>query len=695
MGVDIGGTFTDVVVMGPHGGDLRHLKFLSSRTDPGSAIVEAFAGLSNNGVSPSDVGLLLHGTTVITNAIIARELAPTALVTTDGFRDVLEIGRHWRQELYDPFMTPPEPLVTRSFRFEVPERMDARGNELQPLDRKQAARVIEELRSAGIEAVAVVFLHSYRNPAHEQEMAALLREKDNWVICCSSDLSREIREVERTSTTVLNAALVPLAERYISKLESRLENAGADCHLYITQSNGGALPKQIARQRPVALALSGPVAGVVACCNIGRATGQRSIISLDMGGTSTDVAVISNLEPRYTTELNIGGLPVRLPSIQIHSIGAGGGSIASVDPNGGLKVGPESAGSQPGPACYDRGGTRPTVTDCQLILGRLSENAALAGSIRLRNDLARRAVLGHLAKPLGLSIEAAAAGVIEVVNASMEGAVRVALRDHGDDPREFALVAFGGAGAMHAAELARKLEIKTVIVPPHPGTLSALGVLLSDIRLDFSRTEMHRSGEVGLAADFARNFDRLEAEARAEIDADDALRTLPARFERSCDVRYRGQAYEVNVPVTGGALSDRVLAAALAEFHHRHEQIYGFSNPRDTCEFVTFRLAVCIPLQRPLAKHGPSEAKASGNERKVFLPDLGFTPVSVRDRHTLSPGDRIKGPAIVHELDATTLIPDFAAATVDPHANVILSIDGNGRGRQLTDTSCRDAGRNG
>ena len=521
VGVDIGGTFTDVVAVDAEGGARHHLKVPTSRSDPASGFVQGLEALEAEiGVRPNQLRLLLHGTTLATNAIIERRLAPTALVTTEGFRDVLEIGRHWRAELYDPFLQYPGPLVSRELRFEVRERIDAAGAVVEPVDRESSANLVQQLEDANVEAVAVVFLHSYRNPAHEEEITAQLRATNGWYVCCSAELSRELREYERTSTTVLNAALMPLIDSYLTRLETGLAAAGSTASLFVTQSNGGALTPAAARARPVTLALSGPVAGVVACSQLGRVLGRGNLICFDMGGTSADVSIISDFEPRMSSELTIGELPMRLPAVHVHSIGAGGGSIASLDAGRALRVGPQSAGSEPGPACYARGGTAPTVTDCQLLLGRLTEQFPLAGRLGLDRELAKSA-LEPLADELEMPIDDAAAGVVEVVNAAMEGAVRVALRSRGDDPRDFALVAFGGAGPLHAAELARRLSIDTVIVPPHPGTLSALGLLTADVRLDFAVSELRRSDEPELAHALVAAFESLAAQAESEVAGDE------------------------------------------------------------------------------------------------------------------------------------------------------------------------------
>lgn len=676
VGVDIGGTFTDVVAVDAQSGTLYHLKVPSSRSDPAAGFVQGLEALEAEiGVQPHELRLLLHGTTLATNAIIERRLATTALVTTEGFRDVLEIGRHWRGELYDPFLEYPPPLISRELRFEVKERIDAHGDVVEPVDPESAASMVAQLENANVEAVAVVFLHSYRNPTHEDEIAEQLRTTNGWYVCGSAELSRELREYERTSTTVLNAALMPLIDSYLTRLESGLESAGSTASLFVTQSNGGALTPAAARARPVTLALSGPVAGVVACSRLGRTIGRGNLICFDMGGTSADVSIISDFEPRMSSELTIGDLPMRLPAVHVHSIGAGGGSIASLDAGRALRVGPQSAGSEPGPACYGRGGTAPTVTDCQLVLRRLTEQFPLAGRLGLDFELASSA-LEPLADELEISINDAAAGVIEVVNAAMEGAARVALRSRGDDPRDFALVAFGGAGPLHAAELAHRLSIDTVIVPPHPGTLSALGLLTADVRLDFAVSELHRSDEQDLPATLLAAFESLAAQAKSEVEGDEQLRSRTYSSTHSCDVRYRGQAYEVNVPVEIDLVRTGETAAIFESFHELHRQAYGFSSPADECEVVTMRLVATVGIDKPPLDQTPAlRDRGASSTRSVFVPGEGFVDAAIYERSDLVPGVAIRGPAVIHQADSTTLVPSYAEAMVDPFSNLLLSID--------------------
>jgi N-methylhydantoinase A len=677
VGVDIGGTFTDVVAVDAVNGRLHYLKVPSSRDDPASGVIEGLNALyAEAELAPGDVRLLLHGTTLATNAIIERRLARTGLVTTRGFADVLEIGRHWRTDLYDPFIDQPEPLVPRRLRLEVDERLSADGTELRPLRSEDGSRIVEELASHDLEAVAVVFLHSYRDPRHEEEMTELLRASGTAFVCGSAELSREVREYERTSTTVLNAALMPLVDEYLSRLERDLARSSTEAALFVTQSNGGALTPRAARARPVSLALSGPVGGVVACVEIGRRIGVENLIGFDMGGTSTDVSIISSLEPRFATELLVGEVPVRLPSVQVHSIGAGGGSIASVDLGGALSVGPASAGSDPGPACYGRGGTSPTVTDCQLVLGRLTEEFRLAGRLGIQPALASEAIEREISSKLEMTVEDAAAGVIEIANAAMERAIRVALRDRGDDPRDFALVAFGGAGPLHVAELARRLAIAKVIVPSHPGTLSALGFLAADVRLDFAASEIIRNDDPGLETALTSTFDALESRAREELHADRRNGTPGIRFERACDIRYLGQAYEVTVPMTNSQADGSGLSAVFQRFHELHERAYAFSSLEDPCEIVTFRLSAVVPLEKPrLDRFESTGAGVPFGIRAVFMPGDGLVEAPVYDRDHLPTGTRVDGPAVIHQIDATTLLPGFAAAEVDAEGNLVVTIE--------------------
>jgi N-methylhydantoinase A len=676
VGVDIGGTFTDVVAVNVATHDTRYLKVASSRTDPASAVIRGVEALRDEeGIQPADLRLVLHGTTLATNAIIERKLARTALVTPKGFKDVLEIARTWRSDLYNPFFDQAAPLVSRELRFEADERMSASGKVVKALEPDEIARVVDAVRASGVDAVAVAFLHSYVDPSQEELLTAALRRENGWFVCGSAELLRELREYERTATTVLNVALMPLIDAYLTRLERGLQEAGADVSLFISQSNGGAQTPELARERPVSLALSGPVAGVVALGELARSLDRGELIGLDMGGTSTDVSLISGFEPRYTTQLSVGDLPVRLPSIEINAIGAGGGSLASVDAGGTLRVGPESAGSDPGPAAYGAGGTRPTVTDSQLMLGRLSGGFALAGRLSLDRELAAAAIEQHVGEPLGLDAPAAAAGIVQVTNASMERAVRVTLRARGDDPRDFALVAFGGAGPLHACELARDLNVSMVIVPNHPGTLCAAGLLQADVRLDFAASELRRSDGDGLVETLNRVFDELAVRARERFEADPRLDASALQLQRTCDVRYLGQAYDVAVPVPDGEIDTAAVDSVLAGFHERHQRAYAFSSPDEPCEFVTFRVTAVMALEKPpssiSAGYGPVEPV---EQRPAYELGVGFQVTPVFDRPSLPIGHVVRGPAIVQQKDATTWIPSYASAEVHESGNLIIAV---------------------
>jgi len=670
VGVDIGGTFTDLVGMNELTGEQIHLKVDTTPAAPSDGFLVALERFCSRArVERDSIRLIVHGTTLVTNAIIERRISPTALVTTKGFKDVLEIGRHWRNNLYDPLLEVPQPIVPRSLRLEVEERLDAQGHVIQHLDLAEVDAVLDTLEQAEVEAVAVAFLHSYANTANEEEFVELLQARfgDRLNVCTSSRLSQEPREYERTATTVLNAALMRLVDDYLSMLETRLGEAGGRAALYITQSSGGAFTPAIARKRPINLVQSGPAAGVTGCLEVGRLLGERSLIAFDMGGTSTDVALIEDGAPRLAMELTVGEIPVRTPSVRIHSIGAGGGSIAWVDEAGALRVGPHSAGSVPGPACYARGGIEPTVTDCHLVLGRLSDKRPLAEFLTLDEQLARQAVRSHLADPLGFSIEEAAQGVIDIVNAAMEGAIRVVLRERGDDPRSFALLAFGGAGPLHAVELASRLSVATVIVPLRPGTLSALGLLSSDLRQDFSLTRVIRASEPNAADSLAEALTDLEHIAREQTAGLGGFDWDLSAHDVRCDVRYVGQAYEVTVPLKAAKGAHRRLQAVVSDFHKLHERAYAFANPDEPCEVVTHRLTLTTQLvsgrlSQTTTVRSPAVQQPSATT-SVFY-DHRSLECAEWARDELRPDSAISGPAIVHQSDATTFIPPGATAAV-------------------------------
>ncbi|HLZ58351.1 MAG TPA: hydantoinase/oxoprolinase family protein, partial [Ktedonosporobacter sp.] len=568
-GVDTGGTFTDIVLL--QEGKMTVHKVLSTPDDPSRSIISGLQGSD----ALNGLRVLVHGSTVATNAVLERKGAMTGLITTAGFRDVLEIGRQTRPKLYDMRVQKIPPLVPRTRRLEVTERLNERGEVLIPLDESSVEAALKMLQEAGVEAVAISLLFSFANPEHEQQVAAFIRSTGLYV-SASCEVLPEFREYERTSTVVLNAYVGPLIDRYLARLERTLPEA---CTLRIMQSNGGSISSAMARREAARTLLSGPAAGVVGAAFVAQASGYTRIITLDIGGTSTDVALVDEVMTE-TTEGKIGGYPTKLPMIDIHTVGAGGGSIAWFDAGGVLRVGPTSMGADPGPAAYGRGGQEATVTDAHVVLGRLLPEAFLSGSMQLEPERAL-AVVSRLAQRLETSEEEAASGIIRVVNANMEAAIRVISVERGCDPRHFTLVAFGGAGPLHACELAAALRIPRVLIPATPGVLSALGMLLADTLKDYVRTIMVPAEESQKLVN--STLAELEEIGRRDL----AREGIPAEqivIEPSLDLRYVGQSYELNIPFEGD------MVDASAAFHRAHERRFGYSDPNERIQVVNVRL---------------------------------------------------------------------------------------------------------
>ena len=656
VAIDTGGTFTDCVWV--ENGRLRMLKVFSTPDDPSQAIVEA---LQRTGLGSALV--LLHGTTVGTNSLLQRRGARVAFVTTEGFEDSIQIGRQARPKLYDFFFDPVEPLVPPGLRFGVGERTACDG---QVLDRPSAAelrRLRNVVEESGAEAVAVSLLFSFVNPENERAaakaLAGLSHGENEVPLSLAHVVLPEFREYERASTVVVNAYLQPLMQRYLENLSERLEAQRGKAAVFIMQSSGGITSLATAATEPVRTVLSGPAGGVVGAAAVGRRSGFERIISFDMGGTSTDVALVEG-KPRASNEAEVAGLPVRVPMLDIHTVGAGGGSIARLDAGGALRVGPLSAGADPGPICYGKG-EEPTVTDANLLLGRLPADKFLGGEFALDVERTRQLVKNWLEKnQSSLSVEQFAAGVVRVVNATMEKAVRVVSIERGYDPRDFTLLAFGGAGGMHACELAVALGIPRVLLPPLPGALSAYGILVSDIVKDYSRTVLWRVVGKLPQANLRREFEGFEREARAAFRAE-KWAGIP-HFERSLDVRYRGQGYELNVPFSGDALG---------RFHREHQRRYGYSRPEREVEIVTLRLRAHLASPKAPAAGGgtPSEGKP---ERRPVLFDGRKVATPLYERGTLAPGRVYRGPAIVVEYGATTVVPPGFRFRQDHSGSLIM-----------------------
>lgn len=644
LAVDTGGTFTDLVLL--EDGAVRTLKVPSTPADPAQAVLDGIAALLDRGDGEGRSFVLLHGSTVATNALLERNGARVVLVTNEGFEDVIEIGRQNRPQLYALVGHRAPPLVAREDRLGIAGRLDPRGEEVQPLDADALAGLAHAVRERGADAVAVCLLHSYADPAHERAVAEALADLDV-PVSVSSALIPEFREFERTSTTVVNAYVAPVMSGYLGRLA---REAGAE-RVSIMGSSGGTLPVERARREPVHTVLSGPAGGVVGALTWARRAGLDRVVSFDMGGTSTDVSLCPGM-PLHTREFQIDGQPVAVPVIDIHTVGAGGGSLARVDSGGALRVGPRSAGADPGPICYGRGGTEVTVTDAHVWLGRLPVGAFLGGD-RTLDRAAVEGPMGDLADRLGSTPDEAAEGVLAVADAAMERALRVISVERGYDPADFTVVAFGGAGALHVAELTARLGAARALVPPDPGLLSAYGMLASPVTREASRTVLASTADPGLADRLDRAFGELEEAARTEL-RDEGAGHGDLTATRTVDARYRGQSFELRVSADGW----------IDAFHALHEERYGYRRD-DVVEAVTLRVSVSAP---PLEPAVPELADADGPPPAEAMPVVfGGERLDARlvRRSDLRAGHRIEGPVVVAEYSATTWVPPDWHVDVD------------------------------
>ena len=662
------------------GGALKTLKVFSTPDDPSRAIAGALKKIGEGESKTRSAALtLLHGTTVGTNALLQRRGARVALITTSGFEDVIEIGRQARSRLYDFFFDRVAPLVRREMRFGVTERTDADGRILERPSDAELTRLREAVRISNPDAIAISLLFSFANRGNESAIAAALADLGK-PLSISHRILPEFREYERTSTVVVNAYLQPLMQSYMERLAARVKNSGVGFtspkpRIFVMQSSGGITALEAAAREPVRTVLSGPAGGLVGAAAMAARSGFRKILSFDMGGTSTDVAAVQG-EVQTGGQTEVAGLPVGVPMLEIHTVGAGGGSLARFDAGGSLRVGPESAGADPGPICYGRG-TDPTVTDANLIMGRLRPDRFLGGEFTLDVERARRITSEWLKKLRSrLTLEQFSAGVVRVVNANMERALRVVSIERGYDPREFALVAFGGAGGLHACELAETLAIPTVMIPARPGALSAFGILVSDVVKDYSRSLLWRFAGGLPQAKLQKEFRKLEASAQKEFRAERWRGAL--QYERSLDLRYRGQGYELNVPAAEDVNHD-----VTARFHNEHQRRYGYHHAGREIELVTLRLRVRLRTPQPESnlnvKRHTAQKKLPGiapvERVSVFFHDKRVsTPVFERD--DLVPGRPVpmKGPAVITEYSATTVIPPGKRFWVDASENLIIKI---------------------
>lgn len=680
VGVDVGGTFTDFYAFDEDQQVVRVHKRPSTPENPALAILSGLDDLARDqGVIPGDVSRFAHGTTVATNALIQRRGAPVALITTEGFRDLLEIGRQIRPKMYDLKADEPPPLVPRKHRIEIKERIAADGSIVEALTDDAIRNAVETVKSTGAEACAVGLLFAFLNPEHERRIGEILKaELPDVFVSLSSAVQPEFREYERLSTTVLNAYLQPIVTRYMDSLKEGLASRTPRAAIGINQSSGGLMSVERAGDFPIRTALSGPAAGVVGAVHIAKLAGHDDVITLDMGGTSADVALIRDGKAGVGFDQKVADFPVRLPMVDVNTIGAGGGSITWFDRDGLLKVGPASAGASPGPACYGQGGSDPTVSDANLVLGRLSARGLLDGEMALDPALSASA-FKPIADQLGFSLEKTAHGVLGIVAANMVRAIRAVSVERGHDPRGFALMALGGAGPLHAVDVARTLGISTVIVPPAPGILCAQGLVVSDLKEDFVISDRIRVGNEGIVT-IGTHVQTLIDKAQdwfASEDIDESVRWLELVF----DMRYVGQNFELAVPVADSdamrdanfRISPDELSRSFFEFHDR---AYGYHNPQDPVEAVNLRLTAWGRLNHP--KTGSDEI-ADGNPtptetRPVYFNAEASDAAAVYHRATLLPGHRIAGPAVIEQLDSTALVYPGDTASVDAALNLIIEL---------------------
>ena len=676
LAIDVGGTFTDVVLSNLDTGDIHLVKVPSTPSDPSLGFMEGLRKvLEESGIHGASLRRIFHGTTIATNAILEGKGTTVGLIVSEGFKYVLEIARQGMPRLASTHVwVKPERPVPPERIFEVAERIDFTGETVVPLDEEAVLRSARHFAGAGIDSIAVSFLHSYADSANERRARDLVMAFHPQAhVSLSSEVLPVFREYERTMTTVLNAYVMPQVSYYVKKLEGGLKESGIDAPLLIMKSSGGVIGVETAVRQPVYTALSGPAAGVMAARHFGQMTGFKDVISLDMGGTSTDVSLISDCNVTSTTEGRLGDWPMHLPMVDITTIGAGGGSIAWLTQSGNLSLGPHSAGANPGPVCYGQGGTEPTVTDANLVLGRINTSIA-GGAVALDLGAARDALQEKIAAPLDLSLEEAASGITMIVNNSMMGAIRNVSVERGYDPREFTLVAFGGAGPMHAVGVAQLLGIPNVLVPRNPGVSSAHGLLVADFKNDYARTFIQKPPDYDLEA-MEKVYKELEEEALYWLDQE-GVPQQGRSLLRSADMRYTHQGFEVATDLKGGSVDEESFEGLLDEFHRRHKQLFGFSLDQPV-EVVTLRVSAVGTLggtrmPRLTGKPVPAE-KAVKEQRPVFFQEQG-APVlcDIFTRGMLSPDSVVQGPSILEGMDSTVVINPGWQGRIDEYGNCIL-----------------------
>lgn len=676
IGIDVGGTFTDVTLLNSETGRYYTYKLSSTLQDQSLAIANGTKEtLELYGVPVSEIEYFGHGTTVATNMIIERKGAKTALITTKGFRDLLEIGRQTRPSLYNIMEDKPETLVKRSLRKEISERVTAKGDILRDVDRDEVRAVLKELKEQGVESIAVCFLFSFLNSRNEKIVEDCIKEV--WpeaYYSVSSTILPEFREFERLSTTVINSYLGPRMKMYIHNLRQRIKEVGVTVEPYITQSNGGVMSISSTIQTPVQTALSGPSAGVMGAVYIAEAAGFKDIITYDMGGTSTDVSLVKDGIAEYTTKRKVCGLPSGVPMIDVHAVGAGGGSIAQIDNAGALKVGPESAGANPGPAAYGLGNENPVVTDANLVLGRINPHYVLGGRLKIDAELSKKAVKAKIADPMGIGTEEAALGIVKVVNSNMARAIRVITVEKGHNPSDFTLVAYGGAGPLHAVHLAQEMGIRTVLIPPAPGALCALGLLTADIKKSYVRTAIASYDEM-TPEQINAVMSSLRDEGSAWLDSE-KVPSERRKFHGIAEMRYVGQNYELQVEIPTENITVSDIEKMKQDFFVAHEKNYGYYNPNAPVQFVNFRCEATGIVKKPnlaeLENTLDDPSKAEIGRRVVHFEESGAVDCPVYDRAKFGRAARVNGPCIIEQMDSTTVVPPNTWFSIDKFGNLII-----------------------
>ncbi|MDL1966407.1 MAG: hydantoinase/oxoprolinase family protein [Candidatus Desulfofervidus auxilii] len=681
IGIDVGGTFTDLVAFDEKAGEIFFLKVPSTPFDPSKGVIDALKDLMKK--REPEVSLFVHASTIGTNLFLGQlglKIPKGAVVTTEGFKDILEIGRQKRPELYNPFFERPRPLIERHLRFGIKERINFKGEVLKPIDEQEIKSVAQKIKQEKVETIAIVFLHAYINPEHEKKAKEILKQQlPGIVIMTSSEIDPEYREYERMSTTVINSLLVPVVSTYLRKIKNRLKELKVKAPLYIMQSNGGLATFEVASQIPVATIESGPATGVIASAYWSKMLGIENILSFDMGGTTAKAGVVVKGIPQMINEYEVGGnvhsgrilkgsgYPIRYPFIDLAEVSGGGGTIAWIDHGNALRVGPLSAGADPGPACYGKGGENPTVTDANLILGRLNPVGISGGKIKVFSELAEKSIRKKIAEPLGISIVQAAYGIIEIVNTHMIRALRLVSVERGYDPRDFVILAFGGAGPMHAAFLAEGLGVKNIVIPPNPGVFSALGLMLADFRHDFVRNIMKPASEINTEL-LEKIFGEIEKKAK-KILQKEGFSPNHIVMERNLELRYLGQSYELIVPF------HKNFKVILQLFHQKYQKMYSYSMPDEPVEVVNIHLIAYGLIRKPKFRKIPFTSSSSDaliDKKMVFFKGNAWIETPIYSRDALLPGHKINGPAIIEQSDATTVIPPGWNAVVDEFLNLTL-----------------------